>query len=330
MLEATSVTTSVLPGDVSARSIVVRNPAGQAAAQPWVDIECYQMSAGSSLGRIDVFNLGKQCLVRETQSAAVLKVGATPSDFCTVSYSTRSPQFRFSALGAGAEDVLYFLPEHTEFDILVPSGTQTTYIGFSQKAFLAGARVLDPEGWEHAPTELRMFNVAQHNLLKLVVQSYLECSQGYRSEASAPDVESMGRVLLDTAIQLLVGSTESAVPASVTERARGFSTYRKARLAIEECLDSGNVPSVVELCTAIGVSERALQYAFRTYMGMTPVEYLRLCRLSRARSQLLSANPLMTSVTDIAMQFGFFHLGRFARDYRRVFGESPSTTLNVW
>ena len=40
------------------------------------------------------------------------------------------------------------------------------------------------------------------------------------------------------------------------------------------------------------------------------------------------AEPTLTSITQIAVSFGFFELGRFATYYRRMFGELPSTTLN--
>ena len=55
--------------------------------------------------------------------------------------------------------------------------------------------------------------------------------------------------------------------------------------------------------------------------------YLKQKRLEAARKTLLAAEPSTTSITEVATQWGFCHLGRFARDYRQLFGELPSETI---
>ncbi len=49
--------------------------------------------------------------------------------------------------------------------------------------------------------------------------------------------------------------------------------------------------------------------------------------LGTSYRELLGTNQRESSVTDIAMRFGFAQLGKFSVEYRRTFGESPSTTL---
>lgn len=81
---------------------------------------------------------------------------------------------------------------------------------------------------------------------------------------------------------------------------------------------------------AIGqVSLRTLQEAFRRYVGMSPMAYVHEVRLQRVHRQLRVAVPGTTTVTDVAHEWGFVHLGRFARRYRERFGESPSQTLRA-
>jgi AraC-like DNA-binding protein len=53
---------------------------------------------------------------------------------------------------------------------------------------------------------------------------------------------------------------------------------------------------------------------------------LRQARLAQARSELAAARP-RTTVTTVALDYGFNHLSRFAQQYARHFGESPSETL---
>ncbi len=82
-----------------------------------------------------------------------------------------------------------------------------------------------------------------------------------------------------------------------------------------------------ELCAAANVSERTLQYAFHDIMGMSPLTYLHRLRLHRARDELRKAKNGSTTVTDVAMNWGFWHFGEFSRAYKNCFGEVPSQTL---
>lgn len=84
---------------------------------------------------------------------------------------------------------------------------------------------------------------------------------------------------------------------------------------------------IPDLCAAIGVSARTLRVCCDEHLGMAPCKYLVLRRLHLARRALLRSGPASERVTDIAMQFGFWQLGRFAVEYRSLFGESPSATL---
>jgi AraC family ethanolamine operon transcriptional activator len=84
---------------------------------------------------------------------------------------------------------------------------------------------------------------------------------------------------------------------------------------------------VTDLCRAAAVSERALEYAFKEVMGLTPVAYLTRLRLHRVRQALLAATHGSTTVSAVALDWGFWHFGEFSRAYKGCFGELPSDTL---
>jgi transcriptional regulator GlxA family with amidase domain len=80
---------------------------------------------------------------------------------------------------------------------------------------------------------------------------------------------------------------------------------------------------VADLCYMAGFNQRTLSRAFRAVHGTTPYRYLRELRLSEVKRVLSSEQG---TVTQAAMRFGFREFGRFAKQYRKVFGESPSET----
>jgi AraC-like DNA-binding protein len=84
---------------------------------------------------------------------------------------------------------------------------------------------------------------------------------------------------------------------------------------------------IPEICNSIRVPSRTLRMVCQEHLGMGPKRYLVLRRMHLARRALREAQPVATSVTDIATRFGFWQLGRFAVAYRSIYGESPSATL---
>jgi AraC-like DNA-binding protein len=84
---------------------------------------------------------------------------------------------------------------------------------------------------------------------------------------------------------------------------------------------------LTEICAAVGVSGRMLRMCCQEHLGMGPVRYLWLRRMHLARRALMEGAPQTTTVARIAMEYGFWELGRFAVRYRDLFGEAPSASL---
>ena len=89
-----------------------------------------------------------------------------------------------------------------------------------------------------------------------------------------------------------------------------------------------DAPELVdELCERLHVTRRTLPNHFNSVLGMAPKDYLKRVRLNAVRRALQHGSDPARSVHDIAMQWGFWHLGHFSHDYRELFGELPSSTL---
>jgi len=103
---------------------------------------------------------------------------------------------------------------------------------------------------------------------------------------------------------------------------------RDVKRAIDYMQGHLDVPiRLADIVRASGVPGRTLFKHFSDCRGISPMRHLRNARLDKIREMLVRAQP-EESVTEIAMQWGFTHMGRFSIEYRRRFSESPSETLS--
>lgn len=85
--------------------------------------------------------------------------------------------------------------------------------------------------------------------------------------------------------------------------------------------------TISEIAAEIGCGVRALQLGYRKHLKMTPREHLGIVRMDRAHAMLRTASPASITVAAIAEMWGYRQPSRFAKDYRRLYGVSPSATL---
>ncbi len=104
----------------------------------------------------------------------------------------------------------------------------------------------------------------------------------------------------------------------------GADLVRRACELIRSRLDQP--VRIVDVAGELGISARHLQAGFRRHLDTTPGQFLRDRRLELAHC-LLSAPQAGSTVTSIALDCGFNHLGEFSSRYRRRYGVSPSKTI---
>jgi transcriptional regulator GlxA family with amidase domain len=104
------------------------------------------------------------------------------------------------------------------------------------------------------------------------------------------------------------------------------------RQALDFCEQHAGDPiSTEDIALAVHTGVRTLQRAFRTHLKMTPLKHLHRVRLDRVHQDLLriAEGRAEGTVSEVAMRWGFTHLGRFAALYRKTYGCTPVQTLRL-
>ena len=132
----------------------------------------------------------------------------------------------------------------------------------------------------------------------------------------------LGRRLERKLVEVLLGGVET--PRKPEAYSPGRALARRAEVWLRHNLL--DPPTIRGLCAALATSERTLHQAFREHLNATPKAYVKTLRLNAARHDLMRGEGSIR-VTDVALDWGFQHFGWFSQDYRRLFAESPSHTL---
>ena len=152
-------------------------------------------------------------------------------------------------------------------------------------------------------------------------------------EARQPGGLLSHRLAVENLQHLLIEGLLQIQPHNYTEaltESEGPASAAIAKRAIDLIHAHPETPwSSAELARATGASARTLQRAFERFGLPSPMLYLRRLRLQRVHAELAANSPDSVTVTMVASRWGFVHLGRFASQYRQLFGESPSETLRA-
>lgn len=150
-------------------------------------------------------------------------------------------------------------------------------------------------------------------------------------DQSGPDVDAMPPLLTSQIEQMVVTMLLNQQPSNVSGLLREDrrtvmpACVRRAESYIEE--HAHEPITIGDIAEHVGVSSRSLYALFRRHRQTSPMLRLKEVRLRRVREQLQAAEPGRSTVTAVALHWGFAHLGHFTTDYKRAFGESPSQTL---
>jgi AraC family ethanolamine operon transcriptional activator len=152
------------------------------------------------------------------------------------------------------------------------------------------------------------------------IESILHCGDQADSVALTRRVQQLLTLLCSPSPHTL-----PPAPPGPHAQQRRFATVLAARALVSQPLHQAI--TVDDVCTRLHLTRRTLQNHFLSVVGLSPADFLKAVRLNACRRQLRAASIHALSVQEVAAQWGFFHMGHFAHDYKEMFGELPSHTL---
>jgi len=147
----------------------------------------------------------------------------------------------------------------------------------------------------------------------------LICEEAESSQSLAQVQEHYGRIVASKLLSLLGNNVQRSEPAQHAHSFEQLAAYIDAHLHTDI--------NIAQLMNVARVSERTLYSLFERHAGLSPRGYIRQRKLERIHGALQDPTSTVRNVTEIALDYGFLHLGRFAESYRQRFGELPSVTF---
>jgi len=298
-------------------------------AEGW-DLDIVQLSAGGHTGRYSGIELpGMYIALEDFGRTSMSLIGASPHGLLPIILPLeigRSLRFRGEAV---SESEALLVGHADQVDFIVEGGirfaaiylTPEAWLGIRHASFGSDAGASDRDRRSTGIIDSPAVAELKRSVCRLFQPECLSAKAGPVSSA----VDDLSETISSSLVAALSRQYGGPLEGEARIGKRRSTLARRARAFMETNLYRP-LP-LTELCAEVGVSLRTLQYAFGDYYGVSPAKYHALRRMAGVRRDLKEFGPSGRTVTDVAMDWGFWHLGRFSQLYRSQFGEAPSQTL---
>ncbi len=298
----------------------------EATAVGW-DIRYMQHEAGRLDGTLKELRLPGLLVAHEVYGRGFFFNASLPKDFTPALFPLRSRDgVRMNGVPYDVGDI--FLPgEVSEMICGGPLGIDLITLHLEPES-MGDLSAMLGEGQFEALLRRAMLqhhgDSRQRTAFEALLDSLLQ-ADAWPSAANANRIEALRCKVIEGFAALLEEAGPGESPPGSERRSVWVRYARQARDHLDDNLNRA-IP-LAELCQVAGTSARTLQYAFRDHYGVAPQVYHRSRRLSAVNLVLKQRWAGETTVTEVALDHGFWHLGRFSQAYKVRFDESPSETL---
>lgn len=309
----------------------VLDPEDLAAAIRNANFQPCQLNGRAKPSKLARVMCGSVCLDFAALGPAMLFSGVMPVDCYTLVFVTHCPRkgrsFNFET--EHTDGYMGFFPPGGKLDAYTPEGYANATLTVPATKFLSAVERLFPEIPDPilkrgagmrigAQEQLRL-----RGLLREVMDGIKDASEPLLGGTVRSHLETD---LLDAFLVALRGGCDFLVP---KPGSRLEGRLKKLKQARDYLADHLHEPvSIADLCGEVGLSRRGVEMLFRDSLGIGPGAYLRHQRLHGVRRSLRAAPPMAGVVKQTAIAWGFWHMGHFSREYRKLFGESPGASVS--
>jgi AraC-like DNA-binding protein len=288
------------------------------------EFEILPTARGDFRSELIKIDLGSVWTQRASENMPLLRRGAIKSDRVIIVLLPELdlPPLRFCGMEMGPRDIVVTGSETIALSSDSPSGWAS--MSLEPETFAAAAEIIT--GREILRPAVTHLVRPEPEILLMLSALHRTTAELARSNPGLLAQPEVARAFESQLTEAMVRSLRRGEPVRLTA-----ATLRQRTVIarFEEFLEMRREQPVylIEICKAVGVSERTLRAACQEQFGLSPTRYLWLRRMYLARRRLTDAEARPSSVTEVAMANGFWELGRFAAEYRSLFGETPSMTL---
>jgi AraC family ethanolamine operon transcriptional activator len=285
-------------------------------------LETEQLGRGKYEGRISAVHSGSVQLARSHRSLGTLLRGNVPRGTVVLSVPVNAPRPIFYRGGLLTASSAIALRHTEEVDFRSAGSLDVLTIAVDEDRLEQHAMALwgEPLDMRRKRQRLPFAEPAARGRLVVRLLQLLDAAE-----------RDSKRVVESGPASAFEGAVLDAILCEVADRERPEGTpmrHRLARGAADFLHAHCREPlSIAEICAGVGANRRTLHLGFREVFGVTPIAYLTALRLNRVRADLRNSDAGDLTITQVAMKWGFFHLGRFSSKFRAHFGLSPSALV---
>jgi AraC family transcriptional regulator, ethanolamine operon transcriptional activator len=273
------------------------------------DLNIKQFSRGRFKGAVHELNfLGLQVLLEES-NVSLLKNGVSRDGVLVVSIPVIEPGTRLQ--GVSDRPMMIVSPGEQLPEVMTPEGFRALTLTIVKDEIQALADSVNEHLFLHSAPEY--------------YAATLDCQAALVPRLLSPDIVTNNDYtdLKNTIFLNII----DVVAAKSFIKIDFCSKKKVVKRAVSFYLDNiSDPPSIADICLAIGTSRGRLQYSFQDVVGMSPLSYFKTLQLNCIHSDLYRTSG---KVSDIAANYGVFHLSRLSGDYKKFFGHLPSDTRRM-